>query len=140
MVETKEALLVNKLASMRVNTTEYKIIRNTLTDEGKVLLKKIRLKECRDRSKQKSIDDVDRERFDDTEDEIWMDIEGFENYSASSKGRVKNIISNKRLKPGIDGNGYKHVSSCSDKNKYSKTVHQLVATSFLNKKKMINVL
>jgi hypothetical protein len=59
MLETKEALLVNKLAGMRVNTTEYRIIRNTLSVEGKVLLKKIRLKECRGRSKQKSIDNAD---------------------------------------------------------------------------------
>jgi hypothetical protein len=99
MVETKEALLVNKLASMRVNTTEYRIIRNTLSVEGKVLLKKIRLKECRGRSKQKSIDNVENETFDDDEEEIWKDIDEFDNYSVSSKGRVINKITINILKP-----------------------------------------
>jgi hypothetical protein len=135
MVETKEALLVNKLAGMRVNTTEYRIIRNTLSDDGKVLLKKIKLKQVRDRTKQKSIDNVDNETFDDDEEEIWKDINEFDNYSVSSKGRVINKMTNKILKSVINHHGYFFVNLYNDRKHYNKTIHQLVADAFLNKKR-----
>jgi hypothetical protein len=56
MVETREALLVNKLAGMVPNTTEYRIIRNTLSDEGRVLLRKLRNKQVRERVRQVSLE------------------------------------------------------------------------------------
>lgn len=67
------------------------------------------------------------------ENEIWKDVEGFENYQISSYGRVKSLNFNKEsiLKPGKDGRGYYVV--CLSKNKIRKTlrVHRLVSKAFL---------
>jgi hypothetical protein len=54
-------------------------------------------------------------------------ITGFENYSISNLGNVINNKTNRILKPGINGNGYKHVIL----NKKNHRVHRLVALAFL---------
>ena len=38
--------------------------------------------------------------------ENWKSINGCENYEISDHGNVKNIITNKMLKPTIDSHGY----------------------------------
>lgn len=86
MVETREVLLVNKLAAMVPNTTEYRIIRKKLSDEGQMLLKTVRVKQVYDRIRQKSMDNIQNEKFSDDEEEIWRDIDGYDKYMASSKG------------------------------------------------------
>lgn len=61
--------------------------------------------------------------------EEWKDIDGFENqYAVSSKGRVKNLKTNRILGGRYDGAGYKAVIL----NGKNYNVHRLVALAFLD--------
>ena len=63
--------------------------------------------------------------------EIWRKIAGYENYSVSNLGNVRNDKTGKILKPRLNGRGYYHVSLC--KNNVAKTVriHKIVANTFI---------
>lgn len=68
--------------------------------------------------------------------ELWKDIPGFENYQASSDGRIlsKNFARTKKpgiLKPCISSHGYEVVSIQSGSVKKQYKVHSLVASAFL---------
>lgn len=64
--------------------------------------------------------------------EEWKIIDGYENYAVSNKGNVKNITTNKILKPGDNGKGYLHVALYNDEH-IGKTImiHRLVAKAFI---------
>lgn len=67
----------------------------------------------------------------------WKDIKGYEGlYQASNEGEIKSLIKRNGveviLKQSIDKCGYKIVTLCKDKVKKTKTVHRLVALTFLN--------
>ena len=64
--------------------------------------------------------------------EIWMKIDGYENYAVSSYGNVKNISTGKILKPGNNGKGYLHVGLYNSEH-VGKTImiHRLVACAFI---------
>ena len=73
--------------------------------------------------------------------EIWREVKGYESYEVSNLGRVKSLARiDKRgraykeriLKPGVDYNGYFNVSLYKDAKPKTRTIHQLVAESFLN--------
>jgi len=68
--------------------------------------------------------------------EIYKDIIGYEGlYKASTKGNIKSVIKRNGkdiiLKQGIDKCGYCIVTLCKDKKKTTKTVHRLIALTFL---------
>ena len=64
--------------------------------------------------------------------ETFKIIEGFENYSVSDLGNVKNNKTGRQLKPGKKKLGYEIVNLTSgNKSRSSKTVHRLVACGFL---------
>lgn len=63
--------------------------------------------------------------------EIWKDIEGFENYQVSSLGNVRNKTTQRILKYSDSGNGYQKVYLSKDGIKYSKKIHRLVAEAFI---------
>jgi hypothetical protein len=65
--------------------------------------------------------------------EIWKTIEGYEDYQVSNLGNVKSTKKGieRRLKPGL-GKGYLKVVLWMNGKPTSRTVHQLVAESFLN--------
>jgi len=76
------------------------------------------------------------------EDEIWKDIEGFENYQVSNLGRVKSldrdfingkplIRKGKILKPSFNGYGYLRVSIYKNNTVSTRKVHRLVADAFI---------
>ena len=71
--------------------------------------------------------------------EKYKDIIGFEGlYQAGSYGNIKSLLkrcnkSDKLLKSGTNGCGYKVVTLCKDKKHYTKTVHRLIAISFFGK-------
>jgi hypothetical protein len=70
--------------------------------------------------------------------EVFMIIEGYENYAVSNLGNVKNITTNKILK-GIDkGNGYFEVGIYSNKKLKKVKIHQLVAKYFLENANSLN--
>ena len=61
--------------------------------------------------------------------EIWKEIKGFENqYAISTKGRVKNLKTNRIFRGGYSSAGYKQVRL----NSKTYTVHRLVALAFLD--------
>lgn len=64
--------------------------------------------------------------------EIFKDIQGYEGlYQISNTGKVKNIIRNSILKPGIGTTGYYLVILCKNKVKKTSKVHRLVAKAFI---------
>lgn len=87
------------------------------------------------------------------DDEIWVDIDGFEGfYMASNKGRIKsidrNIISKNRvylrkgviLKPNIYKNGYLWVVLSKNKVCAQHFVHRIIANCFVNNEFKHNVI
>ena len=72
------------------------------------------------------------------ENEFWKDVIGYEGlYEVSNLGRVKSLGNNKSkkekiLKPGLNNAGYLRVVLSKNKIRTNKSVHQLVAESFLN--------
>ena len=63
--------------------------------------------------------------------ENWKKIEGFENYSVSDQGRVRNDKSERILKHGKYLKGYLLVGLFKNGKKYGKRVHRLVAEHFI---------
>ena len=59
--------------------------------------------------------------------ETFKIIEGFENYSVSDHGNVKNNKTGRILKEAFDGGGYVHLTLDGK----SKKIHRLVAVAFL---------
>lgn len=69
--------------------------------------------------------------------EKYIDIIDFEGlYQISNLGNIKSFISNKILSKAKDSNGYEIVTLCKNKKRYTKTIHRLVAESFLGKSKL----
>ena len=64
--------------------------------------------------------------------EEWKSIDECENYKISDHGNVKNITTNKILKPSIDGNGYYKVNLYNNKIRTTSKIHRLVAQAFLD--------
>jgi len=68
--------------------------------------------------------------------ELWKPIKGYENYKASTFGRICSIPRGRRkngcyLKPNVGNSGYRYVSLCKDGVPKSFTVHRLIAATFL---------
>ena len=74
-------------------------------------------------------------------EEIWKDIEGYEGiYQVSNLGRVKSLkrhsvnnanTKDRLLKPSLDSKGYLHVILSKNGIQYNKTIHRLVAQTFI---------
>jgi len=62
---------------------------------------------------------------------MWKDIKGFENYEVSTEGQVRNKTTGRILKPYDNGRGYLEVSLSVNGKRAAKTVHRLVAKSFI---------
>lgn len=66
--------------------------------------------------------------------ELWKDIEGFEYYQVSTKGRIRSFIKGKEpkiLKPYDNGYGYLYINLYKNNKMYAKRVHKLVAEAFI---------
>lgn len=61
----------------------------------------------------------------------WKKIKGFENYEISNEGEVRNIESRLVLKPIDNGRGYLRVGLYTNKKQTYKSIHRLVAESFI---------
>lgn len=62
-------------------------------------------------------------------EEIWKEIEGFKGYYVSNKSRVKS--DKKVLKQKIGNQGYSLATLFKDGKKFEKTIHRLIAISFI---------
>ena len=77
-------------------------------------------------------DDDDDDDDDEDEDvERVKRIDGFDNYSVSNHGRVRNDKTNRILKPGLYGEGYHTVNLYKNKKKKPHSVHRLVGLAFI---------
>ena len=63
--------------------------------------------------------------------ETYKVIKGFEGYSVSDFGNVKNNTTRKKLKNCLSPNGYEQVQLFKDQQRSTFKVHRLVALSFL---------
>jgi hypothetical protein len=63
-------------------------------------------------------------------EEIWKPVNEFPNYHISSFGNIKNVITNKPLKPSLKG-GYLSVSLVNDFIVKSFKIHRLVALTYI---------
>lgn len=63
--------------------------------------------------------------------ELWAEIEGFENYAISNLGMVLNKKRQTYLKPSPDVNGYLRVSLYRNNQRNEVLLHRLVAQCFL---------
>ena len=69
--------------------------------------------------------------------EKFKDIKGYENmYQAGNKGNIKSLITNRILKASKDKSNYKIVTLCKDGKHSTKTVHRLVAITWLGESKL----
>jgi NUMOD4 motif./HNH endonuclease. len=73
--------------------------------------------------------------------EKLKDIKGYEGlYQASSIGKIKSLVGRysnvEFLKEGVTKAGYKTVSLCKDGRRTSKSVHRLIAETFLGNSKL----
>lgn len=64
--------------------------------------------------------------------EEWKLIDGFQNYSISSYGRVRNDKTERILRAGITDHGYFIVNLYKDKKRKSMKVHKLVTNAFID--------
>ena len=63
--------------------------------------------------------------------EQWREIENYENYLVSDRGRVYSYYTKKFLKPRKNTDGYFQVVLCKNGIKKSHTIHRLVALAFI---------
>jgi hypothetical protein len=64
--------------------------------------------------------------------EVWRKIDGYYNYSVSTKGRVRNDKSGKLLKQCLDKDGYYKLTLYQDGKQIQHKIRRLVANSFTN--------
>ena len=73
--------------------------------------------------------------------ENWKKVVGYETYSVSDQGNVRNDKTGRILKPGSDRDGYLMVNLMKDKKQLTQKVHRLVAGAFIQnpeKKKCVD--
>ena len=63
--------------------------------------------------------------------ETWIKVKGFELYSVSDQGNVRNDKTGCILKGGLDTYGYPQVILCKNGSRYGRKVHRLVAEAFI---------
>ena len=68
----------------------------------------------------------------DFDEMLFITIEGFPYYEVNKNGDVKNIKTNKILKPTLNTKGYYVVNLYENGIRKTKTIHKLVAESFLS--------
>ena len=73
--------------------------------------------------------------------ENWIKVAGFDEYSVSDQGNLRNDKTKRILKPGTSNSGYYYVVLRKQKKSYTKNIHRIVASAFLpnpNNKKMVD--
>ena len=63
--------------------------------------------------------------------EEWRSISGFANYQVSNIGRVRNVKSERIMKPRIENSGYHRIGLCKDDERKFLNIHRLVAQEFI---------
>ena len=64
--------------------------------------------------------------------EVWAEIEDYDNYMISTLGRVKSCLSGKIMKQRLDQKGYPFLGLTKNKKRATFRVHRLVAKAFLD--------
>ena len=66
------------------------------------------------------------------EDEVFRFVPGYDNYSVTSHGRIRNNITDRFLKHGLSNCGYYIVGLCKNGKAKTHRVHRLVAIAFVD--------
>jgi hypothetical protein len=66
-----------------------------------------------------------------TDDEVWAEVENFPDYAVSTHGRVMNVRTNVILRPRNNSYGYTRVGLRRDGRTHDVYVHHLVAKAFI---------
>jgi hypothetical protein len=81
---------------------------------------------------QSVVDDYDEDQAEQIEEiEEWRRVGGFDNYSVSNLGQVRNDRTNRILRQTPVGDGYLAVSLCQNGIRSTQRIHKLVATAFI---------
>ena len=64
--------------------------------------------------------------------EFWKPVKGFPDYEASNFGKIRNINTKHVLKEYVSNSGYYEVSVYLNGKAYPKTVHRLIAQTFMS--------
>ena len=67
----------------------------------------------------------------DSDDELFKRIDGYDNYSISNQGRVRNDSTNYILKPSKDKKGYFRVGLSNNGKSKTHKIHRLIGLAFL---------
>ena len=70
--------------------------------------------------------------------ETYKQIEGFENYSVSDHGNVRNNTTGRIVKAGLNSSGYLSSNLCLPKETHTKNIHRLVAQAFYQIRRINN--
>ena len=63
--------------------------------------------------------------------EIWKPMRNFPSYDCSSEGRIRNIRTQKILRPQITDRGYEQICLRKNNQQYTVRVHRVIAETFL---------
>jgi hypothetical protein len=63
--------------------------------------------------------------------ESWIKVKGFELYSVSDQGKIRNDKTGRILKGGLDKDGYPQLILCKNGSRVNRKVHRLVAEAFV---------
>ena len=63
--------------------------------------------------------------------ETWIKVKGFDLYSVSDQGKIRNDKTKRLLKGGLDSDGYPQLILCKNGSRYNRKVHRIVAESFI---------
>jgi hypothetical protein len=136
---TSQAEMIEQLLNMNnKQSSDYRKLHKTLTTESKLELRRLNINKLfqslRCESKQKYAEVKDKmEQSNDLDEELWIIITDYNNYSISNHGRVKNSKTNKILKPVFCANGRLFVNLCNCNGHKTVLIHELVADAFLEK-------
>lgn len=73
--------------------------------------------------------------------ELWKPLKNYPGYEGSTEGRIRNVRTQRVLKPGVNKKGYPHVAIIDESNSKSRTVkvHTLISETFLGERNGLDV-
>lgn len=71
--------------------------------------------------------------------EIWKPLRNFPSYDGSTEGRIKNIRTQRIMKPNVNEKGYEQVCLRRNNYQYNVKVHKVIAETFLGERPGMDV-
>lgn len=71
--------------------------------------------------------------------EIWKPLRNFPSYDGSTEGRIRNIRTQRIMKPNVNENGYEQICLRRNNRQYNVKVHRVIAETFLGEQSNMDV-